>query len=219
MAVLGVILLHLLTGIVRAEDERSFVGASSMLPLSPKKVKFEHPFPKYLLDLNGDGKKEQIHFINRDGLDWMHIVDFRGNSIYRYVFRASGLDATPYKMRFRNLGPTSKVLVIHYYEGYTDYLKFMGTARLHFLTFEKNDLKTLRMHRGPGVFYEHFEKGNSYRQRTHKVDIVDWNRDGLRDIVVGYGGFRIRDIFLYRGQGNWLHLTQPLRSVKRWEGF
>ena len=208
MVILGGIFLYFLTGIVQAEDERSFVGVSSVLSSPEKKVKFEYPFPEYLIDLNGDGKKERIYFVNKDGQDGMFVKDFRGKSIYHYVFRALGLDATPFKIRFRSLGPFSKVLVIHYYEGYTDYLKFMGTARLYFLTFEKNDLKTLKMRRGPGVFYEHLEKGKSYRQRTHRVDIVDWDKDGLRDIVVRYGGFRIRDIFLYRGKGSWFHLTQ-----------
>ena len=204
------IFLCLLAGVVCAEDERSFVGADGVLSSPREKVIFEHSSPEYLLDLNGDGRKERIHFVNRDGRDWMFVKNYRGKSFYRYPFRALGLDATPFKIRFRSLSPSSKVLLIHYYEGHADYLKFMGTARLYFLTFENNDLKTLSMYRGPGVFYEHVEKKKFYRQRTHKVEIVDWDRDGLRDIKVGYGGFRIRDIFLYRGKGNWFHLTKKI---------
>ena len=208
--ILSTIFLCFLAGTIRAEDERSFVGASSVLSSPEEKVIFEYSFPEYLLDLNGDGKKERIHFVNRDGRDWIFVKDFRGKSIYQYAFKALGLDATPFKIRFRSLSSSSKVLIIHYYEGYADYLKFMGTARLYFLTFENNDLKTLSMYRGPGVFYEHVAKEKFYRQRNHKVEIVDLNRDGLRDIKVGYGQFRIRDIFLYRGKGQWFHLTKRM---------
>ena len=193
---------------VWAEDERSFVGVNNILSAPREKVISEHFSPQYLLDLSADGRKERIHFVHRDGKDWILIKDFRGKQIYQYGFRAVGLNATPFKIRFRSLSPSSKVLVIHYYEGYTEYLKFLATARLYFLTFENNDLKTLSMYRGPGVFYEHTDKGKFYRQRTHSIDFVDWNGDGLRDIKIVYGGFRIRDIFLYRGKGHWLHLTK-----------
>ena len=192
---------------VWAEDERSFIGKDVLLPLSEKKAVFEHSFPEYLIDLTGDGRKERIHFVNRDGKDRIFVKNSWGKSLYQYDFRAVGLDATPYKILFRSLSPSSKVLVIYYYEGYTDYLKLMGSSRLYFLSFDKNDLKTLNMYRGPSVFYEHVAQGKSYRRREYKVELVDFNRDGKRDVLVRYNG--ILDIFLYRGQGSWLHQTKP----------
>ena len=201
------VLFYLLMEMAGAEDERSFVGDAHLLSPLWKKTVFEHSSPEYLIDLDGDGNKERIHFINRDGRDWIFIKDFQGKRVYQYGFRAVGLDATPFKIRFRSLSPSSKVLVIHYHEGYTDYLKFLATARLYFLTFENNDLKTLNMYRGPWVFYEQAAKGKYYRQRTYKVGFVDLDGNGTRDIEVGYGRFRIKDVFLYRGKGKWFHLT------------
>ena len=205
MGVFFAIVLAIFGTRVQAEDERSFVGAKSVVPAPPGKALFEHHFPKYLVDLTGDGKKEAIGFVNLDGKDRMVVADFRGRSVFQYDFRAVGLDATPYKILFRSLSPSSKALIIHYYEGRTDHVKFMGSARLYFLTFEKNDLKTLSIYRGPSVFYEHLEK--SYRQRNYKVNIVDFDGDGRRDVLIQYSG--IRDIFLYRGEGRWFHKTKP----------
>ena len=194
-------------GEVWAEDERSFVGAERTFPAPEKKPLFVHHFPDYLVDLTGDGKKERIHFVNRDGKDRMVLKHPGGKPFYQYDFRAVGLNATPYKILFRNLTPSSKVLIIHYYEGHTDYLKFLGSARLYFLTFENNDFKTLSMHRGPSVFYEYSDKGSAYRRRQYKVEVVDFNRDGRRDVLVRYSG--IKDIYLYRGEGAWYHQTKP----------
>ena len=206
MGILWAILPVFLVGGVRAEDERSFAGPGIVASAPPEKILFEQFSPEYLLDMTGDGKKERIRFVNRDGRDRMIVADFRGRRVFHHDFRAVGLDATPYKILFRSLSPFSKVLVIHYYEGHTDYIKFMGSARLYFLTFQKNDLKTLSMYRGPSVFYEHVRKGR-YRRRSYDVDVADLDGDGKRDILVKYGG--IKDVFLYRGEGAWWHKTKP----------
>ena len=196
-----------LSGVVWSEDERSFVGPKTLFPAQQKKILFKHFSPEYLVDLTADGKKERIRFVNEDGKDGIVVADFHGKSIFRHDFRAVGLEATPYKILFRSLSASSKVLVIHYYEGYTDYLKFTGSSRLYFLTFEKNDLKTFSMYRGPSVFYEQAEKNKSYRRRNYKVKLVDFNGDGRKDVLVQYSG--IKDVFLYKGKGDWLHLTRP----------
>ena len=208
MSIVLAILLGLSAGRVSAEDERSFLGDNRLLPAPGKKAVFKHSGPEYMIDLVGDEKKERIHFVSRDGRDWLVVRDAKGERVYQYAFRAVGLDATPYKIRLRSLSSSVKALVIYYYEGHSDYLKFQATARPYFLTFENDDLKTLSMYRGSGVFQEREAGGERYRQRTYRLKFVDWDGDGTRDIEVGSGDFRIRDIFLYRGKGRWRHLTK-----------
>ena len=206
--VVGLILGILFWGNAWAEDELSFLTPHKQHSKPHQKVIFEQPFPIYLVDLNSNGEKERIHFVNRDGKDWLSIKSREGKEMASYHFQAVGLDATPFKIWLRSLSSSSKVLIIYYYEGYTNYLKFMGSVRLYFLTFENNDLKTLSMRRGPPIFYEHSDKDKSYRQRRYKVEVSDYNGDGRRDILVKYN--YITDIFLYQGEGKWLHQTRPV---------
>ena len=193
-----------------AEDQISFLDPNAGRAVRTRVPRsfLNTPLPVYRVDLTGDGKKEGIHFINRDGKDRISIRNGEGREFAVHSFQAVGLDATPFKIWLRSLSPDSKVLIVYYYEGYTDYLKFLGSVRLYFFTFENNDLSTLSMHRGAPVFYEYADKKKSYRQRRYRVEVVDFNGDGRRDILIKYS--HIMDIFLYRGKGKWLHQTKPV---------
>jgi hypothetical protein len=200
-----------LSGNVVAQDEREFrdflMGeVRTENTVTPElSLKFRVFSPLYEFDLDGDHRNEKFLLEKRDGKDWLHIHNYKDERIFSTFFEPLGERSTIYRLNIRQLSAHTKLILIHYYEGHTDYINFHGTSRLHYLTIDNNDFKTLSIYRGPAVFEEMRERMgvvNSYHQRGYHISLNDFNESGVRDVSVRYRG--IVRVYRYLGLGKWI---------------
>lgn len=166
-----------------------------------KKYKWEVQTPYYEIDLNGDPWKESIVYKKKDGEDWVHIYDMYKNEIFSQRFYNEGWDSRLVKISSHKISKSSRLLILYYYEGYTHYLNFLGTARLYFITLDNDDLKTIKMIKGPLAFFEEEQRYKNYFKRKYHVSLNDLDGDGTRDVIVKH--HKIARTYFYRGNGRW----------------
>lgn len=171
-----------------------------------KKVHYKATTPFYEIDLNDDLRNESLVFERRDGESWFHIHNYpnKKEKIFSYKFDTNGVDAKLYKISIRALSPSIKVLILHFYEGYTKYLEFSGTARYYFLTMENNNFKTLSMYKGPAFWVEKKGFKSDYYRRKYELELYDFNSDGIREVLIKH--HLISKILHFQGQGRWIEL-------------
>ena len=167
-----------------------------------KKYKFEKKSNYYDIDLNGDGFKESIDYIKKDNEDWIGVYDYHKNLIFQRRLPSVGVNSFVYKISFHKLGENHRVLIIYFYEGYTEYLNYLATSRVFFLTIDKGDLTKIFLKKGPIVFREREKRNRKYGKRNYKLYLRDIDNDGNRDIIVKY--HEISRAFIYRGKGRWV---------------
>lgn len=138
---------------VNAQDERYFrqLFSGELNKKSSEEAKkyswYVHT-PYYSLDLNRDGKEEQLTFVKKDNEDWLDILDSDKNKIFSYRFENKGYDSELFRIELKTLGPSTSVLLLYYYEGVSKYIDFQGTSRIYAVTIDNNDLKTLSAFKG-----------------------------------------------------------------------
>jgi hypothetical protein len=161
--------------------------------------------PYYELDLNGDKVNEEILFIKKDGEDWVEIYSKNSKDEREKILSMQltnlGINSELFRMEFKSVSPTTKVLILHYFEGYTNYTEVHSTARIYWVTIENNDLKTLTSYKGPGVFEELQNIKGHYHLRNYRVYLQDFNSDGSKEIVVKSN--LNSKVFYYIGKGKW----------------
>jgi len=158
----------------------------------------------YEIDLTGDGTKEALVINKLDGTDWIHIHDKWKAHVRSFKLQAKGSDAKIYKINIRNLSLTTRVLVIQYYEGKTEFLELKGSARLFFMTIDNQKLASVALFKGPAIWSEQDDSFFSYSQRKYKFELFDYNNDGQKEIVVKY--HKIPRIYKYQQNGRWVSL-------------
>lgn len=158
----------------------------------------------YHLDLNGDGLTEKIQPVKKDGVDVLMIFDSFGNEIFEAKLFAMGGESVIRKLRLVHLSKTVKCLLIFLDEGVTEGKQFESTGRISLLSFENNDLSTLKLAEGPHIFHEKEAPRDQYLRRSYLVDVTDIDEDGTREIIVHYN--HIQRIMMYEGKGNWKRL-------------
>lgn len=190
-----------------AQDERFFreIFSGDFYKTGKRDVKKKFHFKVhsgyYNIDLTGDGITEGIVYEKKDGEDWVHIHDSNKRKVFSYNFEASGVGAQIYKINIAKVSPKSKVLIFYYYEGAIKYSDFRGIGRLYFLSIDDNDLNTLSMHRGPIYWEEKKEQNRGYFQRSYRVSFYDYNKDGIKEIVIKH--HLITRVWIYTAPGNW----------------
>ena len=205
---LTLLCILLITFSSHAQDERYYRQIlNGDLPKFTQKMGevFEHQFnvqgASYQIDLNGDGVEEIIQPQKRDGVDWIEIRSMSQTKIFEGKLPAIGSSSSLYKIKLAYLSPSVKVLVLFLDEGYSLGLKFESVARIFLLSFENNDLNSLKLTMGPHHFHEKEGQRNQYWRRDYFVEIRDVNNDNVRDIVVQYN--HIQRIMIYKGFGEW----------------
>jgi hypothetical protein len=204
--ILVILLLHSM--VLLAQDERYFRDLfSGELTRDKfqekKKYKWEVETPFYDIDLDGDSWPESFVFAKKDGEDWINIYDKHKTLFFSKRLASKGADSGVYKISFHKLGPKYSVLLIYFNEGYTYYLNYLSTARLYFLSIDNQNLKTMRLERGPQVWREQEKRYKKYGLRKYEVGVKDLDGDGERDILVKFNN--ISRAYLYRGKGKWIH--------------
>lgn len=155
----------------------------------------------YKVDLNGDGVEETLEPQNRDGVNWLEIRDYSKRKVFEAKLVPNGGESSLYKIKLVQISPNVRALILFLDEGFTQGLKFEATARIYVVSFEKNDLGTMKMSEGPSFFHEKEAQREQYWRRDYNVNIFDIDGDGTREISVMYN--RIQRIMKYRGQGEW----------------
>lgn len=191
-----------------AQDERYFrelfsgelagINKSNELP---KKHSFVVSSAHYQLDLNGDELKESIAFVKKDNEDWLEIYDYRKNLIFTYLFENKGTGSELFRVELKTLSQNTNILLLHYYEGSTNYLHFQGTARVYAVTIDNKNLKTLTAFRGASFFDETKKLKGHYHIRSYSVFLEDLDENGIKDLVVKFRN--ISTVFHYLGNGKW----------------
>jgi hypothetical protein len=194
-----------------AQDERFYrelLAGESLTNLTEKSEIVVTPISVsgklYHLDLNGDGLAEKLQPVKKDGVDALVIHDSYGNEIFEAKLWSSGGESVIRKLRLVHLSSTVKCLIIFLDEGVTQGTHFESTGRISLLSFENNDLKTLKLAQGPHIFHEKEAQRDQYIRRSYIVDVTDLDLDGTREVVIHYN--HIQRIMMYEGKGVWKRL-------------
>src|SRR5690606_30569035 len=104
--------------------------------------------------------------------------------IFEAKLLAMGGDSALYKIKLVSLSPKVRALILFLDEGKTEGRRFESTARIFVLSFENNDLNTLKLVRGPHFFQEKEAQRDQYFRREYQVNVVDLDNDGVKEISV-----------------------------------
>jgi hypothetical protein len=210
MKKLIVVFLLINSAMLHAQDERFFRKLFSG-DLKDKEVIDNRATPTfqvagtfYSYDINKDGRIESLVSEKRDGQEWLNIHDYKGKIIYSAHFETLGLNSWLYKVSIRNISNNTRVFIFHFYEGSTEYLEFKGQSRLYFLSIDNRDIKSLSLYKGPIIFDETESFKKDYHLRSYKMDLVDFNGDGVNEISLKY---HLNSwVYLYHYPGKWLEI-------------
>ncbi len=192
---------------VWAQDERFIrkllsgdLGVEGVNEAKPK-PHFNVVSPLYEIDLNEDNRVESIVIEKKDSEDWLHIQSYDRKIIFSLRFVRKGWESDVYKINLRKLSPTTHVLLVRYYEGHNQGDNFTGTARLYAITWEKNDLTTMKSVRGPEIWDEYKDSKIHYHQRPQVVSLNDLDSDGFKEVSVRH--HLSTKVMKYLGKGEW----------------
>ncbi len=162
--------------------------------------------PYYSLDLNRDGKEEQVVFVKKENEDWIEIFDAQKNKIFSYLFENKGYDSELFRIELKTLNASTDILVLYYYEGVSKYINFQGTSRIYAITIDKRDLATLSAFKGISFFDEVKTFKGHYHKRFYEVYLEDLTRDGTKELIIKHRN--ASTVFVYKGQGKWQTFNQ-----------
>lgn len=171
-----------------------------------KKYSYFVHTPYYALDLNRDGVNEQVVFVKKDNEDWLEVLDHEKKKIFSYQFENKGFDSELFKIELKTLGPSTNVLLLHYYEGVSRYINFQGTARIYAVTIDNKDLATMKGFKGSSFFDEVKSFKGHYHKRNYEVYLEDLNKDSVKELVIKHN--LTSNVFIYKGQGKWQTFNQ-----------
>ncbi|MFT6068208.1 MAG: hypothetical protein ACJAT2_002922 [Bacteriovoracaceae bacterium] len=205
---LGVVFLLQIAHLAKAQDERFTRELLSgdltriVAPQSESKYNYKVRSPFYEVDLNEDHKSESFVVEKKDGEDWVYVYNYSKEKIYSFKLDTTGAHSRLYRITSKSLSKDSKVFVLHFFEGVTQFLKFKAQARFYFLTIDKNDLSSISTYKGP-AFWEEFKsfKHNHYHQRKYVLTAIDLNLDGVKELTLSYND--TRRVYFYKGNGSW----------------
>lgn len=141
----------------------------------------------YEIDLDGDKRKEKISMESNDGINYFVIRNYRNFPIFREPFLTQALGGIVHRVRLVRVSHDTKLLLVYYFEGKTEYLDFLATGRLYFISWKNDDFKTLKMTRGPHYWQESKDYRGHYFNKRYKVYFQDFNKDGIKDVSVRLG--------------------------------
>lgn len=159
--------------------------------------------PRYEVDLNQDGKNESLRIEKKDNEDFFIIYDDFGRELLNKKLPAIGARSRILKIDLKSINKNINSLILHFYEGSTEATNFEAMAKLFFVTFDKRDLKKMKFQAGPHFFHEKV-KGKQYLNRRYSVNVIDYNKDGSREISISYN--KISRIYFYGKNGLWKRL-------------
>lgn len=200
------ILVFLLTlqAAAYAQDERFFrrIFTDELRPKKKEEAyKVRVSTADYLVDINRDGIEEKLAAVKKDGVDFFQVKDNKGRVRFEFKVSPKGVNSSLFKIQLKSISPTADALILHFDEGESGTVLFQKTARLYIVSIEGRDLDKLVATKGPSFFYEKAKPVEQYSRRYYNVSVVDFNKDGVREVAVAYN--KIQRIYFYRGNGKW----------------
>ncbi|RLA61675.1 MAG: hypothetical protein DRQ88_08405 [Epsilonproteobacteria bacterium] len=204
-----IILLFIISTQAFCQDELYFRELfSGDLTRKKDKIKKDYKWrantPFYQIDLGSNKWPESIVVEKKDGEDWLYIHNDQKKRIFSFQFDVNGKESQVYKITKQKLSLKSDILIIYYYEGNTSYLKFNGTVRLYFLTIDNRKLDSISIHKGPVIWEERKNLDQKYFQKGHLVELIDFNKDLIKEIRIR--GKITKNIYFYKGRGKWISI-------------
>lgn len=194
---------------VLAQDERLFRNAvlGSFVPIErkvkiPAKYFYKTNSDMYRLDITGNGYKEGIVFEKFDGEDWVHFHDNSMKRLKSFPLSPVGIKARAYKIELKQIKTDTRVLLIYYYEGYSNYLDFHGSARLYIVTIKNGDIANSVMTKGPQYFEESEEIFKRYYLKRFKIYAKDLDGDGVKELI--FTKHLMTTILILDKDGKWI---------------
>lgn len=155
----------------------------------------------YQYDLDEDGYMEGLQIQKKDSEDWFYIYDKNQKEVLKKQLDTKGRFSRLYKLSLVKIAPNTKVMILHFYQGFVEYDDFYASACFYFVTFDNNDLNTMQITQGPTFFEEQQNKRKDYHLKKYKWNVFDFDKDGTKELIVKYN--KISKIFIYRGKGVW----------------
>jgi len=212
------IILVLFSRVIGAQDERIFrsIYESKLEKFSKKLPVFEKGFLEkfsdaYEIDINRDGFPESFLLEKSDGIDRLHIFTAFGKRIFSYEFENKGLKSGLYKIQMRPLSNATTIVILYYYEGYTEYFGLKASSRVYFMTVDNKDLTTLQLFKGPSFWDEERTLYGHYHQKNYHIGLKDYDEDGIKEVVLKFND-AIR-VYKYLGSGKWKDNYSQKRSI------
>jgi len=212
MVFISFVLLLVFSGKVSAQDERYmrrlFAGDLTRKPIpgAGTVYKWKVQTPLIRMDITGDVYKESILVEKRDGENWIHIHDRYNKRKGIFRLTTNGARGRLYKINLRQLSPTTNVLLLYFFEGKVEYIKYRASARIYMVTIDNGDMNTLSMFKGP-VFWDERRDGHQhYHQRQYHISLFDFNDDGIKELVVKYRKSSL--VYMYEGMGKWAQFVK-----------
>lgn len=162
---------------------------------------FTYSSPYYLVDINSDEQKESLAFVKKDGSDFFEIYNGKNELLFSHRLDNHGPGSEIFKIEVKRLSRKTNVILLHYFEGYTNYINYQGTARVYAVTIDNKDLKTLKALKGAIIFDETRLLKGHYHQRNYRAYLEDLDDDGIMELIVKYRN--ISTVFKYSNQFKW----------------
>lgn len=189
---------------VLAQDERfyrSMFNGVLKKKISPTPYKIKVFGPKYMIDLDRDGIEDSFQAVKKDGIDFIRLNNAYGELQFEAQLDTKGHKSSIFKANFMRVNDKVDVLVLHFYEGETQSSTFEGSARLYFVTILNHKLEQVTFTKGPFFWSEKEKTTGQYWNRRYTVNLIDYNKDGQKEISVSYN--RISRIYYYVANGVW----------------
>ena len=158
--------------------------------------------PNYFIDINDDGIEEIIQPQKIDGTDVLEIRSSSGTKYLAARLFAMGTSSHIYQLKLVRLSPKAKALIVMMDEGVIQAKRVENTARIFLVSFENNDLTTMKVTQGPHHFHEKESQREQYGRRDYGVNALDLDHDGTREVIVQFN--HMQRIMKYVGGGEWL---------------
>lgn len=191
-----------------SQDERYyrdiFTGDINKHLKKPFMYKVEVESKKYMIDLDRDGIEDSFQLVKKDGVDFIRINDSHGVTVFEDKLEVKGGRSRIFKANFFRTSDDADTLVLHYFEGQNDAAIFESSARLYFLTIRGKSLKQITLTKGPFFWSEResaADKYYKYWNKRYSVNIIDYNKDGRKEISVSYN--KSSQVYFYLGDGVW----------------
>ncbi len=179
--------------------------------VSPEKKKdvvnvrdFIHSKKEIAIDLNSDKKEDRLIFLKKNGLDIVRVLDENKKSVFEGELQTKGEKSRVFKARLVSLNEDTNTVIIYFYEGSRQSHLYEAGARVYFLTIPKNNLNNISLFEGGHFFHEKLELDEIYFLKEFSVNVVDYNKDGVKEISLVY--FKSSRVYHYLGKGKWMKI-------------
>ena len=157
--------------------------------------------PRYALDLNRDGIEDFFQTVKKDGVDFIRIMDHFGKIVFERSLMTKGNRSRIFKAKLKKISNNVDALILYFYDGHNQAVNFEGSARLYIITIPGRNFSKITLTKGPYFWTEREKASGTYWNRRYSVNIIDYNKDGVREISVNYN--KSAKILFYADNGLW----------------